>query len=108
MPVLIIRHRQDRCSDTNDVNDDKDDKDCHLAIHIDKLAIVFAILNTKPETPIRITKNLRIYRDCHIVAKLISQIAEREIIVMDTYRFHHFQWCLLLWRLMVINLEKCF
>ncbi|KAK6275443.1 hypothetical protein POUND7_005152 [Theobroma cacao] len=70
---------------------EEEDKECHLAVHSEKLAIVFAILNTEPGTPIRITKNLRICGDCHIAAKLISQIAEREIIVRDTYRFHHFQ-----------------
>ncbi|XVE64315.1 hypothetical protein DITRI_Ditri07aG0091600 [Diplodiscus trichospermus] len=70
---------------------EEEDKEGHLAVHSEKLAIVFAILNTQPGTPIRITKNLRICGDCHIAAKLISQIAEREIIVRDTYRFHHFQ-----------------
>ncbi|TYH55043.1 hypothetical protein ES332_D09G212100v1 [Gossypium tomentosum] len=70
---------------------EEEDKEGHLAVHSEKLAIVFAILNTKSGTPIRITKNLRICRDCHIAAKLISQITEREIIVRDTYRFHHFQ-----------------
>ncbi|KAK8518323.1 hypothetical protein V6N13_027795 [Hibiscus sabdariffa] len=70
---------------------EEEDKEGHLAVHSEKLAIVFAILNTKPGTPIRITKNLRICGDCHIAAKLISQITEREIIARDTYRFHHFQ-----------------
>ncbi|KAE8724038.1 putative pentatricopeptide repeat-containing protein [Hibiscus syriacus] len=70
---------------------EEEDKEGHLVVHSEKLAIVFAILNTKPGTPIRITKNLRICGDCHVAAKLISQITEREIIVRDTYRFHHFQ-----------------
>lgn len=73
----------------HDVEDE--DKECHLAVHSEKLAIVFAILNTEPGTPIRITKNLRICGDCHIAAKLISKIAEREIMVRDTNRFHRFQ-----------------
>lgn len=49
------------------------------------------MINTKPGTPIRITKNLRVCGDCHIAAKLISRITKREIIVRDTNRFHHFQ-----------------
>ncbi|XP_048327023.1 putative pentatricopeptide repeat-containing protein At3g49142 [Ziziphus jujuba] len=69
---------------------EEEDKECHLAVHSEKLAIVFAILNTEPGTPIRITKNLRVCGDCHIAAKLISKIAEREIVVRDTNRFHHF------------------
>lgn len=70
---------------------EEEDKECHLAVHSEKLAIVFAILNTVPGMQIRITKNLRVCGDCHIAAKLISKIVEREIIVRDTNRFHHFK-----------------
>lgn len=69
---------------------EEEDKECHLAVHSEKLAIVFAILNTEPGMQIRITKNLRVCWDCHIAAKLISKIVKREIIVRDTNRFHHF------------------
>lgn len=69
---------------------EEEDKECHLAVHSEKLAIVFAIINTKPGIPIRITKNLRVCGDCHIAVKLISKISEREIFVRDTHRFHHF------------------
>ncbi|XP_052172414.1 putative pentatricopeptide repeat-containing protein At3g49142 isoform X2 [Diospyros lotus] len=70
---------------------EEEDKQYHLTVHSEKLAIVFALINTKPGTPIRITKNLRVCGDCHIAVKLISKIAERKIIVRDTHRFHHFQ-----------------
>ncbi|MFS7909428.1 putative tetratricopeptide-like helical domain superfamily, DYW domain-containing protein [Helianthus anomalus] len=73
----------------HDIEDE--DKGNHLAVHSEKLAIVFVIINTEPFTPIRITKNLRVCEDCHIAAKLISKIAEREIILRDTNRFHHFK-----------------
>ncbi|RHN41303.1 putative tetratricopeptide-like helical domain, DYW domain-containing protein [Medicago truncatula] len=69
---------------------EEEDKEGHLAVHSEKLAIVFALLNTQ-EYQIRITKNLRVCGDCHIAAKLISKIVEREIIVRDTNRFHHFK-----------------
>ncbi|XP_004509858.1 putative pentatricopeptide repeat-containing protein At3g49142 [Cicer arietinum] len=69
---------------------EEEDKEGHLAVHSEKLAIVFALLNTQ-ESQIRITKNLRVCGDCHIAAKLISKIVEREIIVRDTHRFHHFK-----------------
>ncbi|XP_027924834.1 putative pentatricopeptide repeat-containing protein At3g49142 [Vigna unguiculata] len=69
---------------------EEEDKECHLAVHSEKLAIVFAILNTR-ELPIRITKNLRVCGDCHIAIKLISKIVQREIVVRDTNRFHHFK-----------------
>ncbi|KAB1204951.1 hypothetical protein CJ030_MR7G015215 [Morella rubra] len=70
---------------------EEEDKECHLTVHSEKLAIVFAIMNTQPGAQIRITKNLRVCGDCHIAAKLISKIVEREIIVRDTNRFHHFR-----------------
>ncbi|MED6179782.1 putative pentatricopeptide repeat-containing protein [Stylosanthes scabra] len=69
---------------------EEEDKECHLAVHSEKLAIVFALLNTQ-DSPIRITKNLRVCGDCHIAAKLISKIAGRVIVVRDTNRFHHFK-----------------
>ncbi|XP_027161586.1 putative pentatricopeptide repeat-containing protein At3g49142 [Coffea eugenioides] len=73
----------------HDVEDE--DKENHLVVHSEKLAIVFAMINTKPGTLIRITKNLRVCRDCHIAAKLISKITERQIIIRDANRFHHFE-----------------
>uniref|UniRef100_A0A2P2IWK7 DYW domain-containing protein n=1 Tax=Rhizophora mucronata TaxID=61149 RepID=A0A2P2IWK7_RHIMU len=69
---------------------EEEDKESHLAVHSEKLAIAFVILSTKPGTPIRITKNLRVCDDCHVAAKLISVIAKREIIIRDIHRFHHF------------------
>nr|GEW47908.1 putative pentatricopeptide repeat-containing protein At3g49142 [Tanacetum cinerariifolium] len=68
----------------HDIEDE--DKGNHLVVHSEKLAIVFVIINTEPFTPIRITKNLRVCEDCHIAAKLISKIVEREIILRDTNR----------------------
>ncbi|XP_052180745.1 putative pentatricopeptide repeat-containing protein At3g49142 [Diospyros lotus] len=65
---------------------EEEDKQYHLTVHSEKLAIVLALINTKPGTPIRITKNLRVCGDCHIAVKLISKIAERKIIVRVTHR----------------------
>ncbi|GAB4858395.1 Putative pentatricopeptide repeat-containing protein At3g49142 [Ancistrocladus abbreviatus] len=70
---------------------EEEDKESHLAVHSEKLAIVFALINTKPPTPIRVTKNLRICVDCHVAVKLISKITARQIIVRDANRFHHFR-----------------
>ncbi|XP_047339891.1 putative pentatricopeptide repeat-containing protein At3g49142 [Impatiens glandulifera] len=70
---------------------EEEDKENHLAVHSEKLAIAFAIINTRPGTTIRITKNLRVCGDCHIAAKLISKIVAREIVIRDTNRFHHFR-----------------
>lgn len=59
--------------------------------HSEKLAISFGFLKTKEGTTLRISKNLRICRDCHNAAKFISKAAKREIVIRDNKRFHHFK-----------------
>ncbi|VVA39456.1 PREDICTED: pentatricopeptide, partial [Prunus dulcis] len=46
---------------------------------------------TSPGSPIRIVKNLRICRDCHDAMKMISKEFDREIVIRDCNRFHHFR-----------------
>ncbi|KAM1482641.1 hypothetical protein TB2_034222 [Malus domestica] len=72
-----------------DVEDDE--KEHILNSHSERLAIAFGIISTAPKTPIRIFKNLRVCGDCHNATKFISVITEREIIVRDSNRFHHFK-----------------
>ncbi|KAK8915894.1 Pentatricopeptide repeat-containing protein [Platanthera zijinensis] len=59
--------------------------------HSEKLAIAFGLLNTEEGGTIRISKNLRVCRDCHSASKLISKVYGRAIIVRDRSRFHHFR-----------------
>ncbi|KAG8661612.1 pentatricopeptide repeat-containing protein At1g18485 [Manihot esculenta] len=59
--------------------------------HSEKLAVSFGLLKTTKGTTLRIFKNLRICVDCHNATKLISKIVEREIIIRDNKRFHHFR-----------------
>ncbi|KAK7260880.1 hypothetical protein RIF29_27179 [Crotalaria pallida] len=70
---------------------DEEDKEDALHKHSEKLAIAFALLKTKPGTPIRIVKNLRVCEDCHCATKFISKVYDREIVVRDRNRFHHFK-----------------
>ncbi|GAY34588.1 hypothetical protein CUMW_276950 [Citrus unshiu] len=49
------------------------------------------LLNTPAGVPIRVMKNLRVCSDCHVAIKYISEIKNREIIVRDASRFHHFR-----------------
>nr|AYM00593.1 pentatricopeptide repeat protein [Salvia miltiorrhiza] len=70
---------------------EEEEKENHLAVHSEKLAIVFALINSSPHTPIRVTKNLRVCEDCHVAIKFISKIADRQITVRDTNRYHHFE-----------------
>ncbi|KAM7277055.1 hypothetical protein ACFE04_018921 [Oxalis oulophora] len=79
--------------DTSSVLHDmeNEEKEYHLTNHSEKLAIAFGLMNVPEGVPIRIMKNLRVCSDCHIVFKFISKIKNREIIVRDASRFHHFK-----------------
>ncbi|KAM7519465.1 hypothetical protein LguiB_018427 [Lonicera macranthoides] len=70
---------------------EEDEKLNILTSHSERLAIAYGIINTPPKSPIRIFKNLRVCGDCHTATKYISKITEREIIVRDSNRFHHFK-----------------
>nr|DAD38098.1 TPA_asm: hypothetical protein HUJ06_008739 [Nelumbo nucifera] len=69
---------------------DDEGKEVALALHSEKLAIAFSFLKTSPGTPIRIVKNLRICTDCHDAIKMMAKVFNREIVVRDCNRFHHF------------------
>lgn len=69
---------------------DEKEKENELSLHSEKLAIAFGLLSTTPGTPIRVVKNLRVCSDCHSAMKFISEVYNREIIVRDRNRFHHF------------------
>ncbi|KAH1153866.1 hypothetical protein GYH30_049484 [Glycine max] len=70
---------------------DEEEKETALFRHSEKLAVAFGLITISPPTPIRVTKNLRICNDCHTVVKLISKAFDREIVVRDRHRFHHFK-----------------
>ncbi|XP_030480252.1 pentatricopeptide repeat-containing protein At4g21065 [Cannabis sativa] len=69
---------------------EEEEKENALSYHSEKIAVAFMLVNTGPGIPIRILKNLRICVDCHVAFKLISKIYDREIVVRDCTRFHHF------------------
>ncbi|KAL0385679.1 UNVERIFIED_CONTAM: Pentatricopeptide repeat-containing protein, chloroplastic/mitochondrial [Sesamum radiatum] len=73
------------------VDEADDRKERSLRLHSERLAIAFGLLNSKPDAPIRVFKNLRVCRDCHNFTKLISQVFNVEIIMRDRLRFHCFK-----------------
>ncbi|KAJ4951347.1 hypothetical protein NE237_028179 [Protea cynaroides] len=73
----------------HDIEDDE--KTTMICRHSEKLAIAFGLLNTPPGTRLVVTKNLRVCDDCHVAIKFISGITEREIVVRDVNRYHHFK-----------------
>ncbi|KAF4404293.1 hypothetical protein G4B88_014749 [Cannabis sativa] len=62
-----------------------------VGLHSERLALGFALLNIPKGVTIRIMKNLRMCTDCHEAFKLISKIVERDFVVRDVNRFHHFK-----------------
>lgn len=70
---------------------DNDEKRRRLSAHSQKLAIAFALMHTSVNSQVRIVRNLRMCSDCHTYTKLISKVFEREIIVRERNRFHHFK-----------------
>lgn len=71
-------------------NVEDDEKRNMVRGHSERLAIAFGLISTPPGTKLLVTKNLRVCEDCHVVIKLISQIVQREIIIRDVNRYHHF------------------
>ncbi|KAG5546262.1 hypothetical protein RHGRI_018437 [Rhododendron griersonianum] len=75
----------------HDIEEEEEEREKLLYYHSEKLAIALGLLKTKHGETLHITKNLRVCKDCHTVSKLISKIYDREIIVRDRSRFHHFR-----------------
>ncbi|KAM0004646.1 putative tetratricopeptide-like helical domain superfamily, DYW domain-containing protein [Helianthus debilis subsp. tardiflorus] len=71
--------------------EEEDMQEQALHLHSEKLAIAFGLISLKQSQPIRVMKNLRVCGDCHNVAKLISKVYDREILLRDRYRFHRFK-----------------
>ncbi|XP_071714713.1 pentatricopeptide repeat-containing protein At4g14850-like [Rutidosis leptorrhynchoides] len=69
----------------------KSEKEVLLSYHSEKLAVAFGLIVTPSKAPIRVKKNIRVCVDCHTFLKFVSKVVEREIIIRDINRFHHFR-----------------
>uniref|UniRef100_A0A1D1ZCE4 Pentatricopeptide repeat-containing protein At1g25360 n=1 Tax=Anthurium amnicola TaxID=1678845 RepID=A0A1D1ZCE4_9ARAE len=69
---------------------DSEKKEYVLSTHSEKLAVAFGLLKLPPGATVRVFKNLRICGDCHTAIMFISKVVEREVVVRDGKRFHHF------------------
>lgn len=80
------------CPDTSFVLHEvaEEQKEAMLAMHSERLALAFGLIATPPGAPLHIFKNLRVCGDCHTVIKMVSEIEDREIVMRDCSRFHHF------------------
>lgn len=70
---------------------DDEEKAIQLLHHSEKLALAYGLVRTSHGSKIRIVKNLRSCEDCHEFMKLVSKVYQRDIIVRDRIRFHHFR-----------------
>ncbi|KAI9196536.1 hypothetical protein LWI28_024773 [Acer negundo] len=59
--------------------------------HSEKLAVCFGLINLTARKRIRVFKNLRVCPDCHSFMNYLSTIVDKEIVLRDNYRFHHFK-----------------
>nr|XP_016447411.1 PREDICTED: pentatricopeptide repeat-containing protein At3g24000, mitochondrial-like [Nicotiana tabacum]XP_016447412.1 PREDICTED: pentatricopeptide repeat-containing protein At3g24000, mitochondrial-like [Nicotiana tabacum]XP_016447414.1 PREDICTED: pentatricopeptide repeat-containing protein At3g24000, mitochondrial-like [Nicotiana tabacum]XP_016447415.1 PREDICTED: pentatricopeptide repeat-containing protein At3g24000, mitochondrial-like [Nicotiana tabacum]XP_016447416.1 PREDICTED: pentatric len=62
----------------------------NLSHHSERLALAFALMSSNRNSTVRIFKNLCICGDCHQFMKLASIVTNREIVIRDINRFHHF------------------
>lgn len=70
---------------------DEQEKEHLLSRHSEKLAMAYGLITTGHGIPIRVVKNLRMCADCHLFAKLVSKLYNREITVRDNNRYHFFK-----------------
>ncbi|XP_044976885.1 putative pentatricopeptide repeat-containing protein At5g40405 [Hordeum vulgare subsp. vulgare] len=70
---------------------EEEEKEGAISLHSEKLALAFGLITLPEDTVIRIVKNLRVCKDCHDYTKLISKVFDREIVMRDRNRFHHFK-----------------
>lgn len=70
---------------------ESEQKEYALSTHSERLAVGFGLLKLPRGATVRVLKNLRMCGDCHTAFKFISKLVEREIVVRDGRRFHHFR-----------------
>ncbi|XP_008785475.1 putative pentatricopeptide repeat-containing protein At3g15930 [Phoenix dactylifera] len=79
--------------DTSEVFLDVGEEEKENAVywHSEKLAIAFGLISLQSGVIIRVVKNLRMCFDCHNAVQFVSAVYDREIVVRDRTRFHHFR-----------------
>ncbi|KZV18625.1 pentatricopeptide repeat-containing protein [Dorcoceras hygrometricum] len=88
--AILVGYIRDSSASVCDPDIDQSGKR-FASCHSEKLAIAFGIARTGEGTCLRIVKNLRVCKDCHSFTKFVAKAYNREIIVRDRVRFHHFR-----------------
>ncbi|XP_074576060.1 pentatricopeptide repeat-containing protein At2g02980, chloroplastic-like [Curcuma longa] len=78
--------------DTDMVSYDLEEEEREMSVmhHSEKIALAFGLVRTQHGSDLRIVKNLRICVDCHTFFKFVSKVYQRNIVVRDNNRYHHF------------------
>ncbi|XP_010435864.1 PREDICTED: pentatricopeptide repeat-containing protein At5g39680-like [Camelina sativa] len=87
--IRPLGYSPDVAGDFHDV--DEEQREDHLSYHSEKLAVAYGLMKTPENSPLYVTKNVRICDDCHSAIKLISKVSKRYIVIRDSNRFHHFR-----------------
>ncbi|KAK9933292.1 hypothetical protein M0R45_020493 [Rubus argutus] len=87
--VKRVGYTPNTCSVLVDL--EEEEKKEAILWHSEKLALSFGLISEKKSSSIHIVKNLRICEDCHTFMKLASKVYDREIIIRDRTRFHHYR-----------------
>lgn len=89
----MLAKLEDLAKECGEKENDKQHRDqitSNMAVHSERLAIAFALLNASSKAEILVIKNLRICGDCHVFVKSVSKFANCQFVVRDATRFHHF------------------
>ncbi|KAL6143485.1 hypothetical protein ACLB2K_054180 [Fragaria x ananassa] len=89
--LMVKIRRRGYIRDEKHLLPDVDEHERISAYHSEKLAIAYGLISTSDGTPLQIVQGHRICPDCHSAIKLIAKVTEREIVVRDASRFHHFK-----------------
>ncbi|CAN6475694.1 unnamed protein product [Victoria cruziana] len=73
------------------LHDEGDQEGKSVDYHSEKLAVAFGLLSLPKNVAVRVIKNLRVCDDCHSFMKFVSKSEDREIVLRDCVRFHHFR-----------------
>ncbi|KAJ3681367.1 hypothetical protein LUZ60_015856 [Juncus effusus] len=84
-----LGYKPDLEADLHDVG--RREKEVLLSHHSERLVVAFGLISTPDGVTIRVKKNIRVCKDCHVALKYISKIVKREIVIRDINRFHHFR-----------------
>ncbi|EOA18658.1 hypothetical protein CARUB_v10007234mg [Capsella rubella] len=81
--IRPLGYSPDVAGDFHDI--DEEEREDNLSYHSEKLAVAYGLMKTPENSPLYVTKNVRICDDCHFAIKLISKVSKRYIVIRDSH-----------------------